>query len=147
MKKIYHYTGCGLDYVYLKNGFKLHKTAYGDGVAVENALGLFAAILKVICEFKPYLHGQDVRFMRKELDVSQAGLAQMLGVDSQTVARWEKDQCGMPVPTQRLLKLLCMEKLDKSSAIHSFINRLSALEAMDSRLVFEEKNAQWKRAA
>ena len=25
----YHHTGCGLDYVYLLNGYTVHETAYG----------------------------------------------------------------------------------------------------------------------
>jgi putative transcriptional regulator len=31
----YHYTECGLDNVYLENGFTVHKTAYGRGVSIS----------------------------------------------------------------------------------------------------------------
>jgi putative transcriptional regulator len=145
--KAYHYKTCGLDYIYLKNGFTRHKTAYGEGLSIENVFGLYDAILRTICMSKPYLRGQDVRFMRKRLEVTQSVLAGMLGVDSQSVARWEKDKCEMPVPSQRLLRLLCMEKLDKKSPIHSFIDGLNTLEDMENKIVFEEKDDRWARAA
>ena len=33
----YHYTGCGLDYVYLLKGYALHETDHGPGVSIEDA--------------------------------------------------------------------------------------------------------------
>lgn len=33
---MYHYTQCGLDNVWLENGYKVKKTAYGQAVAVRS---------------------------------------------------------------------------------------------------------------
>ncbi|TWP39194.1 transcriptional regulator, partial [Xylella fastidiosa subsp. fastidiosa] len=33
---MYHYTESGLGNVWLRNGFTVHKTPYGDGIAIDN---------------------------------------------------------------------------------------------------------------
>jgi hypothetical protein len=38
-KSMYHYTECGLRNVYLKNGYCLRNTAYGETVSIENIRG------------------------------------------------------------------------------------------------------------
>ena len=44
MKGNYHYTGCGLDNIYLANGFERKVTPYGEGVSIADADGLHEAI-------------------------------------------------------------------------------------------------------
>ena len=43
MRKMYHYTECGLTNVWLVNGFIRHRTPYGKRVAIENGDGLHRA--------------------------------------------------------------------------------------------------------
>lgn len=85
----YHYTGCGLDYVYLENGYIVHDTPYGEGVSIEHADELHRVIANWIVQQRHTLRGQEVRFLRSLLDLSQAGLGEVLGVSRPTVARWE----------------------------------------------------------
>ena len=42
---MYHYTECGLDNVWLENGYKVHKTPYGKGVSIDDASGLHAVLV------------------------------------------------------------------------------------------------------
>jgi DNA-binding transcriptional regulator YiaG len=42
------------------------------------------------------LSGEEIRFLRKFLGQTQAGLAELLEVDKQTVGRWERDEVSMP---------------------------------------------------
>ena len=44
----YHYTECGLDYVWLRNGFKRHETPYGSGVAITEADQLHKVIARAV---------------------------------------------------------------------------------------------------
>jgi len=37
MTEIFHYTDCGLDYVYLANGYTVHETAHAKGVSIKDA--------------------------------------------------------------------------------------------------------------
>ena len=87
---MYHYTDGGLKNVWLANGFKLHKTAYGEAVAVEDGDGLTKAIALALTKKTSKLTGVEYRFMRQAMLMSQEALGKMLGVTSQAVAIWEK---------------------------------------------------------
>ena len=62
MTEGFHYTACGLDYVYLQNGYKVHDTKHGKGVSVKDAQGLHHAIARAIICSPYHLRGQEVRF-------------------------------------------------------------------------------------
>jgi DNA-binding transcriptional regulator YiaG len=87
----YHYTGCGLDYVYLLNGYTLHETEHGPGVSIEDARRLHERVaLDIIGDPHP-LRGQEVRFLRGMMKISQEGLARVLRQRRGSVARWEAE--------------------------------------------------------
>jgi len=50
--------------------------------------------------------GQQLRRIRKRLGLTQVELADRLGVASNTVARWERNEVGISGPVARLLTLL-----------------------------------------
>ncbi|OLS58938.1 helix-turn-helix domain-containing protein [Pseudomonas putida] len=87
---MYEYTGCGLNGIFLKNGYKAVETPYGDGVAIEDLDGLHRAIAGDILSQTTPMSGHQLRFLRKEQDLVQSELAALLRVDVQTVANWEK---------------------------------------------------------
>ena len=49
---------------------------------------------------------QEIRFLRKHMQLSQPELAKKVGVDTQTLARWEKDQTKIPGPADLALRTL-----------------------------------------
>ncbi len=51
-----------------------------------------------------------VRALRGVLGLTQEGLAKLLGVTRETVARWETDERRMSAPTSRLLQRFVAEK-------------------------------------
>lgn len=48
----------------------------------------------------------DLRRLRRRLKLSQAGFAALVGVTSNTVARWERGELGMRPTTARLIRLV-----------------------------------------
>lgn len=87
---LFHYTQCGLDNVWLANGYKVDETDYGSGFSIEKADELHNAIAsRIISDPRP-LRGQDARFLRVVLRLSQERMAKLLGVDRATVIRWER---------------------------------------------------------
>jgi DNA-binding transcriptional regulator YiaG len=89
---MYHYKSCGLENIYLKNGFTLKETPYGPAVSIEDIEGLHMAIAADLLGQNTPLTGAQFRFLRKEQDLTQAALAAILGVSEQTVAAWEKQK-------------------------------------------------------
>jgi DNA-binding transcriptional regulator YiaG len=87
---MFHYTQCGLDDVWLANGFHVEETEYGAGFRIEHATELHLVIAMSIVNGKRPLRGQEVRFLRTVMNLSQETLAKALGVDRATVHRWEK---------------------------------------------------------
>ena len=150
-KDWYHYEECGLDNVWLINGFDFVDTPYGGkGVVIQNIDGLHQAIAKGLISGKPRLSGKELRFLRHELGLAQRGLGGLLGVDQQTVARWEKDQTVPPAPADRLIRQLYREHEGGNERVTELLQELSELDEIDpeeERRIFEETEAGWRNAA
>ena len=87
---LFHYTQCGLDNVYLAGGVQMEETPYGEAFSVEHANELHEAIAKRIINDPRPLRGQEARFLRVMLHLSQEAMAKALGVDRATIIRWER---------------------------------------------------------
>lgn len=143
MKNGYHYTESGLTNVWLANGFTLRKTKYGQGVSIHNVDGLHRALARMLAQ-KPRLSGAEVRFLRKEMGMSQRGLGELLGVTDQAVALWER-KGRLPRTADRLLRLIYIEHDKGNAPIAGFIRRLNELDQQDhERIIAEEAKSGWK---
>ena len=121
----YHYTMCGLDYVYLRNGYRYYDTAYGPGVSIEKADALDRVIASRVLTSHSRLRGQEVRFLRSLLGRSQTALATHLGVKRITVARWEgAPNTPIPGPADRLLRLVTAHALFEEGFAHILVDLL-----------------------
>lgn len=103
--KPFHYTQCGLDDVYLLGGITLRDTAYGKSFNIKNLDALHTTIGCTLVRDRKTLRAQDVRFLRKQLSVTQDELGQMIGVSGQQVARYEKGETPIPNAPEMLLRL------------------------------------------
>lgn len=93
----YRYVECGLDYVYLEDGYAAHDTPYGKGASIERVDELHAAIGSLIVLPPAPLRGGELRFLRVEMELTQRGLADILGATEQTLRLWEKHR-GKAIP-------------------------------------------------
>jgi len=141
---MFHYTSCGLQNIWLANGYRLKSTPHGKAVAIENLEGLHAAIAKVLIAYKSQLSGAEFRYLRKELGLTQGALAELLGNDAQTVALWER-RGRVPVTADRFVRALYRERSDGNAKIWEMIERLTELKARGfNRVTFEETDAGWR---
>jgi putative transcriptional regulator len=125
----YHYTECGLDNVYLKNGFTIHITAYGKGVSIDDTENLHRVIGQWVIALPKSLNGAELRFIRTELDMTQKDLAGILGTTEQTLRLWEKHRTN-PIPSgpaDRLLRAFYAEYLNGSASVIGMTERLAQL--------------------
>lgn len=146
--KPYHYEQCGLDDVYLLNGYKRHKTPYGSGVTIENVEVLHETIAQTLCLTKAFLNGKEFRFLRKLMDLTQAEVAVYVGCDVQSVARWEKGKAEVNAAADKLLRLLYLGSRSIRTDAAELIKKIAALDTkVVDRQVFEESKGGWKQAA
>jgi len=110
-KKLFHYRMSGLDGIYLADGFNVVTTHRGAGVVFHDIEGLHRAIGRYLVSERPRLAGKEVRFLRKDMNLTQAELGRLLGVTSQQIARWEKGQSGIPTAADAMLRLLYAERV------------------------------------
>lgn len=145
---MYHYTECGLPYVYLTNGFNIKKIDGDEFVSIDNLFELHALIGRnIVSQIRPISH-QEFKFIRIELNMSQKALSNLLGVDTQTVARWEKGQSVIPRTADVTLRALYAEFNDDDSQIGLLLNMLSdsEIEITMAELHLEEDNNKWRVA-
>lgn len=136
-KMTYHYTMCGLDYVYLRNGYRTHETEYGQGISIERADGLDRMIALIIITSHSRLRGQEVRFLRSLIDFSQAEIAAELGVKRVTVARWEgATHTPIPGPADRVLRLKVAYQLFDLDVVGIIISLLPEITDTTLRQLF-----------
>ena len=142
---MYHYTECGLDNVYLKNGFIEADTDYGKAYSVVGMEDLHKVIGESIIAETAALNGQEIRFLLKELDLSQKHLANILGITDQTVARWEKNERTIPRASDLVLRTYFSESVSGDSKIANLIQQLTELDRKQTmqKLIFEESHNGW----
>ena len=97
-ENFYHYTECGLSNIYLINGYKIIETNQGKAVSINDIDGLHKAIGMLLVSSKKDFLGDEIRFIRHEMLMSQDTLAHLLGVSEQTIRRWENDKINIPKP-------------------------------------------------
>jgi DNA-binding transcriptional regulator YiaG len=148
MKKSYHYTECGLDYVYLVDGYEVMETAYGKVVQVTNASRLDRAIALAVVRRQNRLTGQEVRFLRGLLDMTQAELGAALGKDSQTVARWEKGKTEIPPTEDIAIRQIYLEETGHRQRFIDTSRQVAELKGRLESVRFKIKGRQaWSMAA
>lgn len=146
----YHYTECGLDNIYLANGFNFRETPDGQAVSINDIDGLHKAIGLYLVTAKKDLSPKDVRFLRDELLMSQNTLGKLLGVSDQSVRRWEAGKTAIPKPSEYLLRLIYREKVhSEHNEISSLLKEIADLEDQmnNKQLLFVDTNRGWESAA
>jgi DNA-binding transcriptional regulator YiaG len=146
---MYHYTDSGLDYIRLANGYDVVKTPYGEGVAIHNLEGLHAVIGGCIAD-RPIMTGDEFRFLRIELGLTQTEIASLVGVSESAVRNWEKGRTKhVPDPSANLMRGLYLESIDDHSKLSEILKRISQLnrEIHHIEMNLEETNEGWKLAA
>lgn len=145
-KKAYHYTESGLNNVWLLNGFTYHDTPYGKAVAIADTDGLHKVIAARLVHHKPQWTGAEFRFIRKELDMSQSGLAAIFGKDVQSVARWEKSG-RVPKMADRFLRAVYREHAEGNATIRKMVERLNEMDQHEHQKMTFEQKGQWRACA
>lgn len=149
---MYHYQESGLDNIFLENGYRVHKTPYGEGVSVQNTAGLHKAIGRWLISLPKPLIGAELRFLRLEMEATQRHLAGIIGTSEQSLRLWEKHRnkplpntSGDPGSADLLLRAIYSEYVGGDGTVRRMLDRLAELDQInDVRVQFRETNTGWK---
>lgn len=146
---MYHYTDSGLSNVHLRGGYTELETEHGQAVSIQNLEGLHRVIGLDIVHNTPALSGEEIRFLRKEMDLTQNSLADIIGVTEDSVRGWEKRNQISP-PADKLIRGLYLQHVDGNGSLRGLIEEISLLDrniAENRRMNFEENENVWQAIA
>ena len=142
----HHYRECGLDNVYLRNGFTIEETKHGKTVSIQDMDGLHRAVGTHLVRAKKDLTGAGLRFLRHEqLGLSQRLLGLLLGKSGQSVARWEKGRSRIDGAADRLVRLLYTQHTGDNEKVKDVLQELAALDNLITEdIQFEDTEKGWR---
>jgi putative zinc finger/helix-turn-helix YgiT family protein len=89
----HHYTECGLQNVYLEGVLEFTCEHCGNSfVDIPEPTELHIVLSTALSNRPERLIGPEIRFLRKEVGMTQKSFASFIGVDPVTLSRWEKDK-------------------------------------------------------
>lgn len=144
------YTDCGLDDVYLVSGYEWVSTPEGKALVIKDLDKLLRAIGLYLATERKTLSGKEVRFLRKELNMTQAELGRYAGLSHQQVARWEKGESEITDSAAAILRLLYLDHhCGKRFRIRKLLDKIIETDAAtgDQRAVFHKTQTGWRAAA
>ena len=131
--------------MWLANGYEIKKTPFGEGVAFHNLDGLTESICIALTNKAGVLTGSEFRYIRSAgMLLSQPALGKLMGIDGQSVARWEKTS-KVPRWADKLVRLLYTAQAEGNEPIAKAVERIKTVERLvKQRIVVKESRGQWK---
>lgn len=110
-KQGYRYTECGLDNVVIEGLEVLIDDAGEEVTCIPHVVSLHRVIAEAIITLPFGLAGQELRFLRTEMGLSQSELAEILKVSRLTVGRWERGETEIDGNAEFVVRLYASERL------------------------------------
>lgn len=113
MTKIdYRYDECGLDNVILV-GLPCCEDDDGDLVIhVPNINVLHRSLVSAIAQKGTAISAQELRFLRTEMGLTQAELAEVVDRDGQSIGRWERGEKPIDRSAETLIRILALQHVE-----------------------------------
>ena len=142
------YKECGLDDVFLISGYEVVETEHGRGLVIRDLDDLLKAI-SLHLVMRKELSGQEVRFLRKQMDITQAKLGRYVGLSHQQVARWEKDESAITESAAAILRLLILDHLCGRVSVRKRLDEIIETDATakNQRAIFQKTSGGWRYKA
>jgi DNA-binding transcriptional regulator YiaG len=151
---MYHFKECGLDYIWLCNGFERRETARGEVIKINDLKGLHAAIANWIVKNPEPLRGQEVKFLRSMLGISQDALGKVLRQSRATVARWEGSPTkAIPAASDSWFRVVYSKKINGDKGVGALIDLLMEIDDLVHskpsfrKAQFRDNENGWKASA
>ncbi len=143
-------TGVGLSNVYLRNGFTVEDSDGDETISYENLTGLYFEISRAIASTPFTMRAEEFRFMRKQLQMSQADIAVLFDKSDQAIAKWEKGLLPVPKAESTLLKIFWLSQKVRASEFKSIVlSFITPVDVQDqpATYAFNFKDGMWQRVS
>lgn len=141
---MYHYTECGLDNVWLENGYREKDTPYGKAIAISDTDGLHTLLANELLQKPGRLTGKEFRFLRLRLGLSQAAVAKAQGVTEQNVSLWERHG-KVPKANDQLIRVMLLLHDANDKMLRKAFDRMMTVERLvNQRIVAHATQKGWK---
>jgi DNA-binding transcriptional regulator YiaG len=108
----YRYDECGIDNVILKD-FRVVTDDLGEEVVmIPNVNMLHRVLMRLVASKESGLQPKEIRFLRTELGLTQAQLAELVGRDAQTIGRWERGENSLDQTAEMVIRKHALEHAD-----------------------------------
>lgn len=135
MSTTYHYRECGLPNIHLTNGYREVETPYGKGLSIEEIADLHMTLALSLVEDKSSLTGPEARFIRRLLELTPAQVAELLGIDDQSVRRWEELD-HVPKHADHGIRLLFRDLTGKSTKpLAEIVRQIGTMGVREPRVI------------
>jgi DNA-binding transcriptional regulator YiaG len=117
METDYRYTECGLQNVVIR-GMQVIVDDDGDETyCIRNVTGLHKVIAHCIITRTHSIKPEELRFLRTEMGLSRAELAELVKKDQQTIGRWERGETEIDQNAEYLIRTVAAERLGIDTSI------------------------------
>ena len=150
MSDMYHYTDCGLQNVWLRNGYTKRETSQGTAVSIHDLEGLHRTIGLSVAKCSPKLRKDEIRYLRKELEWPQVTLAEYLGVGETTIRNWERGQNEIDPSAERLLRVTYIQCVEGNGEVKEMVEQIGqrireAHAELESNITMKEGECGWQQ--
>lgn len=146
---MHHFTESGLDYIWLKNGYRDGHGPNGPMMVISHPDGLHELVAQSVVDLPRPLQSAEIRYLRHHLSLSRSALADLLGVTELALAQWEMGKSVIPFAPDKLLRLTIRAKGNGRVTLRRAMQTMSwDMEATPAAisLVFQEARARWSSA-
>jgi putative zinc finger/helix-turn-helix YgiT family protein len=112
----YNFRESGLDYVYLHNIELIACDSCGNqDPIIRESKKLMRNLLIAVASKPEPLEGQDVRFIRKQLGMTQDAFSRLVGTDKTTISKWENNADPIGDQSDLLIRSVAVTLCDEIS--------------------------------
>ena len=119
MRRDYKYTASGLPNVIIRNMEIVVDDHGHEAYAIPNILGVHKVIAHAIITKRHGLTPAELKFLRGEMELTQAELGRIVKVDHQTVGRWERGETPIDQNAEFVIRLVAAEMLNIDPKLNS----------------------------
>ena len=123
IENAYRYTECGLDNVFL-HGLRVTTDKAGvETVTIPRINQLHRVIRLGLALKESGLDPKELRFLRTELGLTQAEMAEVVHKDAQTIGRWERGETPVDESAETLIRLMTLEDMDETAPVRDLARK------------------------